>query len=149
VGSRITVHGLPIRLNAAAAQAIGPALHELSTNAGKYGALSVDAGRVDVRWGLDGDVFGMSWTECNGPPVSLPKRRGGAQPRSATVARTDGALMAGSVRGHHLKHVADFKPPASRQHHERNTQGVDRRRSFALDFLFAIVQHDDKRAVSC
>src|SRR5712671_1957711 len=48
VGSRITVHGPPVRLNAAAAQAIGLALHELATNAGKYGALSVDAGCVDV-----------------------------------------------------------------------------------------------------
>jgi PAS domain S-box-containing protein len=76
VGSRIKVHGLPVCLNAAAAQAIGLALHELATNAGKYGALSVDAGRVDVAWRLDGDVFAMTWSECNGPPVSPPERRG-------------------------------------------------------------------------
>src|SRR6266436_5618667 len=76
VGSRITVHGSPVRLNAAAAQAIGLALHELATNAGKYGALSVDAGRVEVGWRLDGDIFAMSWTESKGPPVSQPKRRG-------------------------------------------------------------------------
>src|SRR5258707_1085024 len=76
VGSRITVHGSPLRLNAAAAQAIGLALHELATNAGKYGALSVDAGRVDVGWGLDGDIFAMDWTESKRPPVSQPKRRG-------------------------------------------------------------------------
>jgi PAS domain S-box-containing protein len=76
VGSRITVHGSPVRLNAAAAQAIGLALHELATNAGKYGALSVDSGRVEVGWRLDGDIFAMSWTECKGPPVSQPKQRG-------------------------------------------------------------------------
>jgi PAS domain S-box-containing protein len=76
VGSRITVHGSPVRLNSAAAQAVGLALHELSTNAGKYGALSVDAGRVDVSWRLDGDVFAMSWTECDGPRVSRPERCG-------------------------------------------------------------------------
>jgi PAS domain S-box-containing protein len=76
VGSRITVHGSPVRLNAAAAQAIGLALHELATNAGKYGALSVETGRVDVGWRLDGNMFAMSWTECNGPPVFPPKRRG-------------------------------------------------------------------------
>jgi PAS domain S-box-containing protein len=76
VGSRITVHGSPVRLNAAAAQAIGLALHELATNAGKYGALSVDAGCVDVGWRLDSDIFAMSWTERKGPPVSQPKRRG-------------------------------------------------------------------------
>jgi two-component sensor histidine kinase len=76
VGSRIAVDGPKLCLNAAAAQAIGLTLHELATNAGKYGALSVHAGRVDVCWGLDGDVFAMSWTECNGPPVSPPERRG-------------------------------------------------------------------------
>jgi PAS domain S-box-containing protein len=76
VGSRITVHGSHVRLNAAAAQAIGLALHELATNAGKYGALSVDAGRVEVCWRLDGDVFAMTWSERNGPPVGPPKRRG-------------------------------------------------------------------------
>jgi PAS domain S-box-containing protein len=76
IGSGITVHGPTVRLNAAAAQAIGLALHELATNAGKYGALSVDAGRVDVVWRLDGDIFAMSWTERNGPPLSAPKRQG-------------------------------------------------------------------------
>src|SRR5262249_7908976 len=76
VGSRITAHGAPVRLNAAAAQAIGLALHELATNAGKHGALSVDAGHVDLGWRLDGDIFAMNWTESKGPPVSQPKRRG-------------------------------------------------------------------------
>jgi two-component sensor histidine kinase len=76
VESRITARGPPVRLNAAAAQAIGLAIHELSTNAGKYGALSVDTGRVDVCWRLDGDVFAMSWSEFDGPPVSPPKRCG-------------------------------------------------------------------------
>jgi PAS domain S-box-containing protein len=76
IGSRIALHGPKLRLNAASAQAIGLALHELATNAGKYGALSTDTGRVDVRWRTDGDTFTMSWTERNGPPVSAPKRRG-------------------------------------------------------------------------
>ncbi len=76
VGSRIVVDGPKLRLNAAAAQAIGLALHELATNAGKYGALSVDAGRVHMAWRFDGDIFSMHWTERNGPPVSPPERRG-------------------------------------------------------------------------
>ena len=76
VGSRITVHGPKLRLNAAAAQAIGLALHELATNTGKYGALSTDKGHVDARWGTDGDTLSMSWTERDGPPVSPPTRRG-------------------------------------------------------------------------
>jgi PAS domain S-box-containing protein len=76
IGSRIATDGPKLRVNEACAQAIGLALHELATNAGKYGALSTDAGRVDVVWGTDGDTFGMSWTERDGPPVSAPKRRG-------------------------------------------------------------------------
>jgi PAS domain S-box-containing protein len=76
IGSRIAVHGPKLRLNAPSAQAIGLALHELATNAGKYGALSTDAGHVDIRWGTDGNTLTMSWTERDGPPVSAPERRG-------------------------------------------------------------------------
>jgi PAS domain S-box-containing protein len=76
IGSRIVVRGPPLRLNAASAQAIGLALHELATNAGKYGALSKNTGRLDVGWGTEGDTFTMSWTERDGPPVSQPQRRG-------------------------------------------------------------------------
>jgi two-component sensor histidine kinase len=76
VGSRIAADGPKLRLSAAGAQAIGLALYELATNAGKYGALSVDAGCVDVRWWLERDTFVMSWTERNGPPVLPPERRG-------------------------------------------------------------------------
>jgi PAS domain S-box-containing protein len=76
VGSRIAVDGPKLRLNAAGVQAIGLALYELATNAGKCGALSTDAGRVDVRWRLQRDTFMMSWTERDGPPVSPPERRG-------------------------------------------------------------------------
>jgi two-component sensor histidine kinase len=50
IGSRIVVRGAKLGLNAASSQAIGLALHELATNAGKYGALSTDGGHVDIRW---------------------------------------------------------------------------------------------------
>jgi PAS domain S-box-containing protein len=76
VSTRIAIHGPRLRLNPASAQAIGLALHELGTNAGKYGALSTDTGRVDIGWGTDGDTFTMSWTERDGPHVSAPERRG-------------------------------------------------------------------------
>jgi PAS domain S-box-containing protein len=76
IGSRIAVHGPRLRLTASSAQAVGLALHELATNAGKYGALSNDQGRVDVGWGVSGESFTMHWTESDGPPVSPPKRRG-------------------------------------------------------------------------
>jgi PAS domain S-box-containing protein len=76
IGSRIAVQGPKLCLNPASAQAIGLALHELATNAGKYGALSTTAGRVDICWSIDGDTLAMSWTEHDGPPVSAPQRCG-------------------------------------------------------------------------
>jgi PAS domain S-box-containing protein len=76
IGSRILVHGPKLRFNSAAAQAVGLALHELATNASKYGALSSQTGSVGVSWGLDDNIFTMSWTERGGPPVSAPTQRG-------------------------------------------------------------------------
>jgi two-component sensor histidine kinase len=81
------VRGPKLRLNAAAAQAIGLALHELATNAGKYGALSVSVGRVDVGWQLSDDVFTMNWTEYDGPPVSPPERHGFGSTVIASMAK--------------------------------------------------------------
>jgi two-component sensor histidine kinase len=76
IGSRIIVQGLSLRLKPVAAQAIGLALHELATNAGKYGALSTDTGRIDIQWGTNSDTFIISWSERNGPPVSTPTQHG-------------------------------------------------------------------------
>ncbi len=94
IGSRIVVRGPRLRLNASSAQAIGLALHELATNAGKYGALSTDTGRVRIRWGIEGDAFQMNWTECEGPPVSAPTRRGfGTIVMEAMAERTVGGQV--------------------------------------------------------
>jgi len=76
MGSRIAVHGPKLRFNATAAQAVGLALHELATNASKYGALSTETGSVEVCWRRDGDIFAMNWTERGGPPVSAPTHQG-------------------------------------------------------------------------
>jgi two-component sensor histidine kinase len=52
-------------------------LHELASNARKFGALSVAGGRVDVRWSRDGDgLVDLSWAETGGPPVVAPGRKG-------------------------------------------------------------------------
>ncbi|MEI4474213.1 chemotaxis protein CheB [Frigidibacter sp. MR17.24] len=77
---RLELRGPPIRLNARATLAIGMVLHELSTNAAKYGALSRPEGRVSVRWSRvddgDGEMFVLRWTERGGPAVTEPDRRG-------------------------------------------------------------------------
>jgi PAS domain S-box-containing protein len=76
IGSRLVVRGPKLRLKAASAQAIGLALHELSTNAGKYGALSTETGGVNIDWAITNARFSMSWIEHDGPPVSAPTKRG-------------------------------------------------------------------------
>lgn len=81
VGSRITLEGPPLRVAATAAQAIGMALHELATNAGKYGALSNAQGEVSISWTIDPEGagerrFSLSWTERGGPQVHPPARTG-------------------------------------------------------------------------
>lgn len=76
IGRRIRFKGARIRLTSTGAQAIGMALHELATNAGKYGALSNEDGVVDITWTRESDRFRMQWSETSGPPVSPPARQG-------------------------------------------------------------------------
>jgi PAS domain S-box-containing protein len=69
--------GPELFLTPRAANALSLALHELATNAVKFGALSVDTGQVDVRWKRLGDGgFELQWSESGGPTVFPPQRRG-------------------------------------------------------------------------
>ncbi|ODT86822.1 HWE histidine kinase domain-containing protein [Phenylobacterium sp. SCN 70-31] len=69
--------GPELFLTPRAANALSLALHELATNAVKFGALSVETGRVDLRWHtLRDGGFELTWTETGGPPVGPPARRG-------------------------------------------------------------------------
>jgi PAS domain S-box-containing protein len=80
--ARVLLDGPPVRLSAAAAQAIGMALHELATNAGKYGALGDNEGHVRISWKIAGapkPTFTMQWLEENGPEVVPPSRSGFGQ----------------------------------------------------------------------
>ncbi|WP_366654878.1 CheR family methyltransferase [Fodinicurvata sp. EGI_FJ10296] len=52
--------------------AVGMVLHELATNASKFGALSTNDGRVFVTWSVEGDTFRLDWREQDGPPVEEP-----------------------------------------------------------------------------
>jgi PAS domain S-box-containing protein len=77
----VTIEGPNITLAAAATQALGMVVHELATNAVKFGALSAPLGRVSIRWdapsGRDGAAeLTVEWRESSGPPVSKPTRLG-------------------------------------------------------------------------
>lgn len=76
IGVRIMISGPPLSMLPAAAQNIGMVLHELATNAGKYGALSDDHGSVVIDWRHDGAVFSIGWRDSGGPAVRPPERQG-------------------------------------------------------------------------
>jgi two-component sensor histidine kinase len=85
---RITASGPDVSLEPRAAQTLALALHELSTNAAKYGALSVMAGRVGVTWELLPDSLVLRWSESGGPSVEPPPSPGfGIRVISASIER--------------------------------------------------------------
>ncbi|SFK84873.1 CheR family methyltransferase [Methylocapsa palsarum] len=78
--ANITIDGAEIRLTPAGGLALGMAVHELATNAVKYGALSVPEGIVSISWRVEGEAAKQSlvlnWNERGGPPVAPPSQRG-------------------------------------------------------------------------
>jgi PAS domain S-box-containing protein len=79
--SRVEMQGPDLKLTAKAVYSISLALHELATNAVKYGALSVPDGKVTIHWkdrGRENESrrFSMTWRECGGPLVSAPSQTG-------------------------------------------------------------------------
>jgi PAS domain S-box-containing protein len=77
--SRIVMEGPELTLSARTGLALSMVLHELVTNAAKYGALSAEGGRVQVTWELEertNDILALRWVESGGPRVDPPTRRG-------------------------------------------------------------------------
>jgi two-component sensor histidine kinase len=75
---RVAVEGPPVQLKPRAAIAIGMALHELTANAARYGALSVPQGRVHLSWAIEGEDGAdrrlvIRWRESDGPKLSQPE----------------------------------------------------------------------------
>ncbi|MEF2553369.1 HWE histidine kinase domain-containing protein [Aurantimonas sp. A2-1-M11] len=74
---RISIDGPDVVLSAQQVLGLSLALHELATNAAKYGSLSSPSGEVEIRWEVGtGDAFRFAWIESNGPLVGEPTRRG-------------------------------------------------------------------------
>jgi len=78
--SRVSLSGPPITLPSEIALTLGLAIHELTTNAAKYGALSVPDGRLEVSWAMqssgEGGELRIVWRERDGPKVAPPTRQG-------------------------------------------------------------------------
>jgi two-component sensor histidine kinase len=75
-GSRIHATGPDIRLAPRSALTVAMALHELATNAAKYGALAEESGRVDLSWQIEPGKLELVWIESDGPKITPPSRRG-------------------------------------------------------------------------
>lgn len=91
---RREIAGPDVQISPQTAVSLALALHELATNAAKYGALSNDTGRVLVCWTTNGDRLELTWREEGGPPVSQPERRGFG---TRMIERTLAAEFGGDV----------------------------------------------------
>lgn len=96
---RIVLQGPAVMVSEKTAGGLALAIHELATNAMKYGALSVPAGKVSLQWTLtpheSGERFAMEWQESNGPPVSPPQAEGfGGKVIRHSIAHEPGGKIA-------------------------------------------------------
>ena len=99
-GGRIVAHGPEVSLRPQAMQPLGLILHELATNATKHGALSGESGTVTIDWVREpANGVKLGWTECGGPPVTPPGRKGFGQ----VVFERIGASLEGDI-------AIDFQP---------------------------------------
>jgi two-component sensor histidine kinase len=94
-GDQLRVEGPEIVIGPNTATSLALVLHELATNAAKYGALSVSEGCLDVRWQAEGDQLSLSWQELNGPAIQAPPERNGFG--SQLVRMSAGGQLGGSI----------------------------------------------------
>jgi two-component sensor histidine kinase len=116
--ARFIIEGDDVLLSPKTALSLGMALHELATNAAKYGALSMPAGKVIIRWTVEPTgtkkVVRLVWHERDGPTVVTPKRRGFG-------TRLIERALAYDLRG---KVKLDFAPDGLRLEFLLSPQGV-------------------------
>lgn len=96
---RVTLRGPDIRINSQGVLGLGMAVHELATNAAKYGAFGEDGGHVELTWRRidegDGDRLSITWRERGGPAVGEPARAGfGSKLIRSTIAGSLGGEVA-------------------------------------------------------
>ena len=91
--SRLAIAGPPVLIQADAAQSLGLVIHELATNAGKYGALSTSAGTLEIAWRWQAERLVLTWRETGGPRTSPPTRQGFGATLIANAGRQVGATI--------------------------------------------------------
>jgi two-component sensor histidine kinase len=95
--NRLTAKGPELRLPPQDVLGLSMALHELATNAAKYGALSVPGGTVEITWMIEADPrpkLVLRWREQNGPPPTPPQHQGfGTRLIERSLAHAEGAMV--------------------------------------------------------
>jgi two-component sensor histidine kinase/two-component SAPR family response regulator len=130
-GDRVNVHGEAAAIKPSVAQNFALAIHELATNAAKYGALSAPQGKLDVCWTLGKEALVLEWTETGGPTSAPPMKTGfGSKVIDASIKRQlngdierswlqDGLRCVVRVPAEH------FSPPAAQPTHRSATPVED------------------------
>ena len=108
---RVKASGPHVSLGPKTTLSMSLLLHELATNAAKYGALSCSEGWVKLTWEIDGEgaqaILKMAWQECGGPPASPPKGRGfGSRLIAMGLAGTGGTQLDYAATGLHARFSA-------------------------------------------
>lgn len=107
---RVRLNGPPVEINAQTAVSLGLAMHELTTNAAKYGALSVHDGKVDLTWSetitAERRLLDFDWVENGGPAVKAPERQGFG-------SRLLNFVLPGQIQA---KIIIDYHPSGLRVH---------------------------------
>ncbi|MEX2033672.1 MAG: sensor histidine kinase, partial [Xanthobacteraceae bacterium] len=140
---KVSRRGEPVMLRTEAVQNVALALHELATNASKYGALSVPQGRVAIEWALQAGAAGerslrLSWREVGGPPVAPPTQRGfgcfvleratlNALGEGSLEFNANGLLWTCIIRPEHLVDGAGAEAPGDNAAARRADEGAKRR----------------------
>jgi two-component sensor histidine kinase len=93
--SRFFIEGPSIRCGDNAVNGVALVVHELATNAAKYGALNVDEGRVDVNWQQRDGTLVLRWVERGGPPIEAPPatKGFGSKLTQTTIVRQFGGTL--------------------------------------------------------
>jgi two-component sensor histidine kinase len=114
--ARVRLSGPTLRLAPEEAQAMAMALHELATNAAKYGALSTRSGQVEVTWERDAaGVRRVRWREQGGPAVETPDRKGFGTTVLERALRSVGGRMEQAWRPEGLACVFELPPPHAKR----------------------------------
>ena len=115
--NRIRITGTSVILGSRQSLSMVMALHELGTNAVKYGALSTPDGYIEISWHFEDDRFLFHWAEKSGPAVVKPDRRGFG---SRLIERTLAASLGGAAELHYHPQGLEFllNAPANNMRHE-------------------------------